>query len=268
MKGRGAVIIMLFLAKTAAVEAQESYGTINLSQPDSISCGSVNRGSLSDAAELPINGRGYLIPKPWIRRGRRFGTKEMIHLIQRSAAYVDNLLPGGNLGVADISAEKGGAIGLHKSHQSGRDVDLIFYALDTKGHPFKPDSYMAYYGPHGQSIHAKAPHFSTTIRRRYFDLPRNWALVRALITDHSTEVSHIFVSAQVRGWLLQYAKSRRESKTLIRKANRILRPDKLKNLHNDHFHVRITCSKNDIALGQCTNGYRPIASNGRCPSNF
>jgi penicillin-insensitive murein endopeptidase len=242
---------------------------------DSVSCGAVNRGALHGAALLPQVGVGYLTPEPWWSRGRRYGTVELVSLIVRVAATVDEQHPGGLLGVADLSAESGGKIPGHRSHQSGRDVDLVFYALDPAGSPFPPDQHMAYYARSGIGYYAHAPSFTRDIAERYFDLARNWALVRALLTDSESEVEHIFVSSRVRRWLLDYAQQLGEPDHLVMRAARVLRKPSGVDGHNDHMHVRVRCSADDEALGNCRNATSRRSRRSRhwrsmtaCPAPF
>lgn len=220
---------------------------------DSVSCGAANRGALYDAVLLPREGAGYVTPEPWWSRGRRYGTEELVGLIARAAARVAAEHPGGLLGVADLSAENGGAIAGHRSHQSGRDADLVFYALDPAGKPFSPDQHMAYYTRSGMGRWARAPSFTRDIAERYFDLARNWALVRAMLTDAEADVEHIFVSARVRRWLLGYARQIGEPEELVNRAARVLRHPRGVDGHNDHMHVRVRCSADDEELGRCRN---------------
>jgi penicillin-insensitive murein DD-endopeptidase len=238
----------------AVAAPRESLGDMPAGAwPDSTSCGAANRGALHGAVLLPRAGAGYVTPEPWWSRGRRYGTAELVGLIMRSAATVEQHHPGGLLGVADLSTETGGVLTGHRSHQSGRDVDLVFYALDPAGSPFSPDQHMAYYGQSGVGQYARAPSFSREIAERYFDLARNWALIRALLTDAESEVEHIFVSSRVRQWLLDYAQQIGEPEDLVMRAARVLRKPKGVDGHNDHMHVRVRCSQDDEARGDCRN---------------
>ena len=237
---------------------------------DSLSCGSANRGALYLAAELARFGRGYTIPEPWWSRDRRFGTDELVDVIKRAAASVADTHPGATLGVADLSRAQGGAISGHRSHQSGRDADLIFYALDAQGQPFQPDNHMAFYSRSGRAYYAKAPKYDRTITERYFDLPRNWALVKALMTDDRARVEHMFVSSRIRRWLLRYAETIEEDPALIKRASRILKRPTSTGGHNDHMHIRVSCTEDDISQGRCKNsverGRRKFYSRVRCPT--
>jgi len=220
-------------------------------QPDSVSCGSTNRGALYDAAMLPTRGHGFVMAEPWRSRGTRFGTVELVQLIEQSSAEVATLFKGSQLSVADMSHEQGGPLKMHRSHQSGRDVDLIYYAMDADGEPFYPDSHMAYYTREGQATHAKSPRRVENIPVRYFDLKRNWALVRSMMRNPDVHVAHIFVSPRVKRWLLTYAAHISEDKETIKRATKVLHAPRDVKGHNDHMHVRIGCAEEDIEAGRC-----------------
>jgi penicillin-insensitive murein DD-endopeptidase len=182
--------------------------------------------------------------------------------VQRSSKAVADEYEGSQLSVADMSAETGGPILMHRSHQNGRDVDLVYYAMDAEGAPFSPDSHMAYYNSQGLANYAKSPMFIKNIKERYFDLKRNWALVRAMILDPEVTVEHIFVSNRVKRWLLRYAKEAGEEQALIKKASLVMHaPRKVKG-HNDHMHVRIACPADDIAAGRCRSQSAPRPKRG------
>jgi len=181
--------------------------------------------------------------------------------------------PQSQLGVADLSNKHGGALASHHSHQNGRDVDLIYYALDANSQPFAPDEHMAFYNAIGKATYATAPAFVKGIPERYFDLARNWALVKAMLNNPSAKVEYIFVSPRVRYWLLRYAHQMHEDKTLIHKAQLRLHAPRKSKGHNDHMHVRIACSHEDIEKGRCKKDSAPKPRSGmrwhrkvRCPA--
>lgn len=229
---------------------------------DSVSCGSTNRGALSDAVAMPVEGPGYVMAEPWRSRGTRYGTRELVSLVQRSSAAVAELHEGSKLSVADMSLESGGPIAMHRSHQNGRDVDLVYYAMDAAGAPYYPDSHMAYFTRQGLANYAQSPQFIKNIPERYFDLERNWALVREMVSDADVKVEHIFVSARVERWLIAYAKEAGEDEVLIKKAARILHAPRQVKGHNDHMHVRIACPADDIAQGRCRDASAPRPKHG------
>ncbi len=216
-----------------------------------MSCGAANRGALAAAVLLPPEGEGYVVPEPWRSRGLSFGTQELVGVVSRAAARVAKHHPGAVLGVADLSAETGGALPGHRSHQSGRDVDLIYYAVDEQGEPMEPDEHMPYYTRARTAYYAQAPVWSRSIERRYFDVARNWALVKALLDDEYAQVDRIFVSARVERWLISHAIDIGEDEALVMRARLVLHSPRHAKSHNDHMHVRVACSETDRNLGRC-----------------
>lgn len=217
----------------------------------SVSCGAVNRGALFGGLALPVRGPHHVVPEPWASRNHHYGTAELVGLIQRAAAAVDKAHPGGVLGVADLSAPQGGHALGHRSHQSGRDADVLFYARDAQGAPFAPDGHMPVYTGSGLAYYAYAPEWKVGIPKRYFDTPRNWALVKALLTDKHVEVERIFVGARIEYWLLRHAIRTGEPALLVKRARALLQQPPGVGRHNDHLHLRIACTADDVAAGRC-----------------
>jgi penicillin-insensitive murein endopeptidase len=224
---------------------------------DSISCGAANRGALANSRALRDRGDGFVIPEPWRARDRRYGTRELVGLIERAAAAVAAEHPGSVLGVADLSRRDGGAATGHRSHQSGRDVDLLFYAVDAAGAPLVPDEHMPYYTRARRAYYARSPTFTRDIGERFFDAARTWTLVKAMIADPVVQVERIFVSPRIERWLIEHARARGEDPALVERAQRILHRPGRGESHNDHMHVRIGCSADDIAHGRCSSDPAP-----------
>jgi len=89
-------------------------------------------GMLRMGSRLP-DGDGYVIRRP----ARAFGTRETIEIVHRVVTEVLEAFPDTHvLALGDISAEHGGAITEHHSHQSGRDADIgLFYIEKPAGYP-------------------------------------------------------------------------------------------------------------------------------------
>ncbi len=239
---------------------------------DSVSCGSANRGALADPAHLEPQGPGYVVPPTWQKRDASYGTDELVGLIQRAAAAVEHQYPGSVLGVADLSKEAGGAAAGHRSHQSGRDVDLLYYARDENDQPFPPDDLMPVYRHSGKATYSEAPTWQKNIPVRFFDLARNWALVAAVLADPDAVVTHIFVARRIKRWLLDYAAASHADPELIEKAKLVLSSPKNARAHTDHMHLRIACPRGDISRGRCRTDNAPPRRKGgswhvrlRCP---
>jgi penicillin-insensitive murein endopeptidase len=244
------LLLAILLAPSSSVAEEQEPA-----ESDSVSCGRVNRGGLAAAATLELEGPGYLIPEPWRTRGLRYGTQELVGLIRRAAAAVEREHPGARLGVADLSRRRGGSAAQHRSHQSGRDVDLIYFALDGSGQPVAPGGCMPSYRPDRTASCCYSPKKDVAPRR--FDVARNWALVKAMLTDEHARVRVIFMSLGVRNWLLEHAARLGEPRALIRRAEDILMRPPGARAHTDHMHVRIACTLDDRRRGRCKNDPDP-----------
>jgi penicillin-insensitive murein DD-endopeptidase len=225
--------------------------------PESLSCGAANRGALAGARPLPDAGFGYVTPEPWRARGLRYGTDELIGLLERAASRVAREHGGALLAVADLSAEQGGPVPRHASHQSGRDADLIYYAIDAAGDPFQPDHHMPMFGPDGRALSADSPVPAPRIAERFFDLRRNWSLAVALVSDPEVQVTRIFVSTRVRDWLLAYGRAAGAPLDAYEAVQAVLYTARDAASHQDHLHVRIACSAEDVEAGRCTDATAP-----------
>jgi penicillin-insensitive murein endopeptidase len=180
---------------------------------------------------LPRHGDGYLIPDTWAERGLRYGTPELVGLVERSARAVADDDPGATLYVADMSLKSGAWTQWHRSHRNGCDVDLIFFAVDDDGDPSPVPSAMAPFDDDGLAWRDG--------RRLHFDTERNWRLVKALLTDPEARVVRIFIATPLRARLLDFAVETREDPALVALAGEVLGQPGDSEPHNDHMHVRI-----------------------------
>jgi penicillin-insensitive murein endopeptidase len=142
--------------------------------------------------------------------------------------------------IADLSQNAGGAAHLfHKSHQTGRDVDILYYVRDALGNAFEPDAMHVF----NRKLVAVDGSGIT------LDVPRTWALVRELLTAREAYVQYIFMYAPIAEKLIDYAKAHDESETVIARAMKTLKQPGDSAPHNDHLHVRIYCPENDRVYG-------------------
>ena len=139
-----------------------------------LSIGSPNAGMLFNPRPMP---EGTL----WkIRNAREtYGTTETIEYIITAIEQVEEQFPGSPpIVIGDISKPQGGRLNWHASHQAGRDADIGFY--------------------HRQEVDDLVQ-----ARKGNLDIPRTWALLRALITE--TDVDRIFVDRYVQRYLFDHA---------------------------------------------------------------
>jgi penicillin-insensitive murein endopeptidase len=219
-----------------------------LTDLSSVSTGRSNRGRIRHPAKLPLRGIGFRVSERWKERGFQFGVDELVAAVQRAGARVHAKDRRAVLGVADFSRNKGGSSRWHNSHHSGRDVDLLFYTTDGKGKPLAPPDEMitfddegkAYAGPRNKDGY-KDPAWAD----RRFDVRRNWELMEALLTDASIRVQWVFVSEGLEAMMLGWARRNGRPKAVIAHAAVVMNEPKDAPPHDNHFHIRIYCSRSD-----------------------
>ena len=229
-----------------------------LTDGTSVSVGSFAHGCLRHGARLPAKGEGYVIPPLWSVRNSNYATDELVEALAHVARRVRREYPGSQLGIGDLSQRGGGDSVLHRSHENGRDADLIYYAVDESGKPVAPADAMPRYpfgdlrarqpGPqeHGVVYGAFSP--------RVFDVRRNWALVRALLEEPRIEIQYLFIHEPLKQRLLEYARDQDEDPALLERADALLHQPGDSLPHDDHLHVRIFCSQDDRAYGCSDRG--------------
>ncbi|HEU5056306.1 MAG TPA: penicillin-insensitive murein endopeptidase [Kofleriaceae bacterium] len=228
------------LALTVAVGCA---GTGLIDDGTSLSFGPPNDGALIQPAALPVGGEGYQMPPTWAKRGLHFGTSELVAMVVHLGRDLKKRGVGRALAVGDLSRESGGPSAWHRSHQTGRDVDLIFFARDAAGTPIAADA-MRRFGPDGASI-ADKPGDPVI----YFDVAANWMLVRGLIDNRIADVQWIFISEDLKQLLIDHAIARGEPPAVIAAAAVLLHQPSRSLPHDDHMHVRVYCSPADVAFG-------------------
>jgi penicillin-insensitive murein endopeptidase len=213
--------------KRTVAEEPAKLGSISLGAP---SAGLLLNGV--QATESP-----YLKP---VSPSGAYGTQETLDYLTGAIKRVHAEFPGTlPLSLGDISAKKGGRLKPHISHQSGRDVDISFY--------YRNDTQWYRRG-----------------NASNLDLARNWAFVRALVTE--TDVEMILVDHSIQALLRDYARSIGEDATWLEGlflGGAGLRPI-LRHApgHATHFHIRFF---NPIAQETARRAYRHLVSHGLVP---
>jgi len=250
MRARALLVLLVAVGAGCAARGLPGDGS-------SISVGNINAGILRRGRPLLGKGEGYVMPPLWDARGNRYGTDEMVLAIQRAARRVRREYPGGTLGVGDLSPRGGGESQFHRSHENGRDADLIFYAVDERDRPATPVSAMPRYNVADLRAYAPNPtpgvNFSSFSPRR-FDVRRNWALVRALLQDPYAEIQYLFCHEALKQRLLDHARAIGEDLDLVERAQEILHQPGDSLPHDDHLHVRLFCASDDRAYGCLDRG--------------
>ncbi|RLB60758.1 MAG: hypothetical protein DRI90_12940, partial [Deltaproteobacteria bacterium] len=193
---------------------------------------------------LPLNGKGYVF-NPLRDPQRRHGTVELLQVLIRAAAAVDELLPGNRLTINDISLPGGGTISGHASHRNGRDVDTQFYLIDHRGRPFPGKAIPI--EPDGTGVDYQDLSIGDDDLPVKLDVPRTWAFVAALLSDSAAHINRIYVVEHVRTLLIAHAERITAPAAVIRRFGHVACQPKFP--HDDHFHIRFYCAPDDIAAG-------------------
>jgi penicillin-insensitive murein endopeptidase len=229
---------------TAADSGKAASAVLALDESVSTSQGGPSTGHVLGAVAIPDSGPGFFhnTKRP---REARFGTVELVQAIVRAAAVVERDLPGSSLTVNDLGLEAGGPIRQHGSHQAGRDADILFYMLDAHGRPVPAVGVPI--DPQGKGIDFNDLSVPGDDVPEQLDTKRTWHFVAALLEGAGDAVQRIFLVEHVRSMLLAEAKRVHAPKAIIQRFDDVTCQPEAP--HDDHMHVRLYCTPQDIALG-------------------
>ena len=217
--------------KRVAITSRRQQRFVLRGPAEGQSLGACWLGGLRDATKL-AESDGWYIRRPY----RAFGTSTTVEHVERILADITDRFPDiHDIAVGDISAETGGRISEHSSHQSGRDIDigLIFTQ--------KPDAY---------------PHSFVVGDANNLDLEATFVLVEefAKTSEYSAGVQMIFLDFDLQGLLYQWALDNGETPEYL--ATLFQYPHgrgasaglvRHEPHHADHLHVRFRCPLGDTA---------------------
>ncbi|MBT9560716.1 MAG: penicillin-insensitive murein endopeptidase [Myxococcales bacterium] len=188
---------------------------------DSISesYGPPNAGGIRNAVPMPKTGTGFRCTgrNPW-------GTDETVTFLQLAAYLVHVSHPDGpDVLIGDISAEEGGRLRPHKSHQTGRDADVGLYAASGKT--------LKSFG---------------SLPPRELDVIRTWTFFEVLLRTGA--VRYLFIDRRLHAALESEAASRGLTDEALDKLFESRGGDVIKHVpgHDDHLHVRFRCPLDDV----------------------
>jgi len=228
---------------SAAGGASEAEG-IDWSAFDSTSVRNPNDGSLRGGVPLPLRAPGVRF-NPARDPNARYGTLEMVRGLVDAGARVERELGGLPVTINDLSYELGGPIPHHRSHQSGRDVDVLFYQIGPGGDPI--ESVGAFFDPSGSGVDFRDLADPSDDVALKLDIPRTWLFLQALIEDGRAQLQQIFIAEHLRTLFLDYARGHDvPAATIARFSQMSCQPSYP---HDDHFHFRFFCAPDDIPEG-------------------
>lgn len=211
--------------------------------PRPVSLGAPHDGALRHARRFPARAAG-LRSNP--RRPNAAGdhaTKETIGAVLRAAAAVDRRLPGSTLLVNDASLPGGGPIPHHGSHQNGRDVDVLFFLLDSDGAPFPSKGIPLDRRGRGfdfGDLEDPADDVPVTL-----DVARTWAFLEALAREPLLQ--RVFVAEHLRALLVRHGRGAGTDPEVLARVEAVTcQPG---TPHDDHLHLRFFCTAEDVDAG-------------------
>jgi hypothetical protein len=216
-------------ARISTIRERDHIETRELARGQSI--GVPWEGRLQHASQLPP-GEGYHIRRP----ARSFGTEITVELIERAIGETLEAFPDQHvLAIGDISAEPGGKITEHHSHQSGRDADIgLFYKEQPAGYP-------------AAFIHADEDNLDCAATFKLLE-----RFLASANEDGGAQV--IFLDFDVQGilydWAREHGVSERRLERIFQYAHGRGSPEGMvrhEPNHDNHMHVRFKCPSEDSA---------------------
>jgi penicillin-insensitive murein endopeptidase len=232
------------VARAPAAASAASEPQIDWSELDSSSLRNPNDGSLVGGVALPLRAPGLRF-NPARDSAARYGTVEVVRALLEAAARVDRELGGLPVTINDLSLEAGGPIAHHRSHQSGRDVDALFYQLGPDGEPI--ESVGAFFDPSGQGVDFRDLANPDDDIPLTLDVARTWLFLQGLIESEHAQLQSVLVAEHLRALLLDHARRVDVPAETIQRFEALTCQPTYP--HDDHFHFRFFCTADDIAKG-------------------
>jgi murein endopeptidase len=143
----------------------------------SMSLGKPNGGAIVNSMPFPEGERWEIVVPQ-----RAYGTSESIAYLISAIDKVNDAFPETHkISIGHLSKPQGGPVYPHRSHQSGRDVDIGYYYVPELAEWYRPAT------------------------KDTLDRERTWALIRTFLVD--TDVEMIFIDLRVQRLILEHALS-------------------------------------------------------------
>lgn len=203
--------------------AKELFGAAKLpTQSASAPIGSYASGCMAGAVALPIDGPTWQAMR--LSRNRRWGSPELISLLERFSKDAAALGWGSGILVGDISQPRGGPMLFgHASHQIGLDADIWFTPKPAQR--LSPEQ------------REEMPFISMLDKSKFLTVdPRRWSDTHAQVVMQAAsypQVERVFVNPAIKKKLCDTWRGDRSNFGKVRPIYG----------HDEHFHIRIGCPK-------------------------
>lgn len=207
--------------------------------PGTVSWGTTSDGGLAGGARLPWESEAHFVLPEHRDRDTHYGTEELVQVVLDAARAYQAAYPGERIGVGNMSHAHGGDIRWSRSHNSGRDVDLAFPFVDEDGEPVAVTT-LIHVNRYGRARDGSG---------WTMDFERAWRMVEGLLTSDDGHVQWIFVYAPLKFRILEAGEELGADPEVLEMARSVLHQPGDSAPHNDHFHVRLFCSRDDVLEG-------------------
>jgi hypothetical protein len=182
------------------------------------------RGGLRSGVNLDSNGDGHGCG--WALSSKRvhtFGTRETVADVSDCLCrYRSQFADGPDISVGDLSRRGGGRLAGHRSHRSGRDIDLGYITDPPQTEGF----------------------FNTRANSRNLDAEKQWWLLKCFLDKKSLE--YVFMNWGPISAVRKVVESRPEDAFYLRYFPGGEEPVIMNDpSHRSHMHVRFQCARDD-----------------------
>lgn len=227
----------------AVVEQPRPFPFLADEDPNS----TVSIGTTSDG--VMVNGR-WIAPSTTVdilpvqfARDLAYGTDELVAAIRSAAQHVAEKHPGAILYLGNVAQRWGGDIQWSVSHNNGRDADLAFYSRDPFGWQRRPPN-LLHFGPDLRSVEFSGFH--------RFDAELNADLVVGLFDHAGSQIQYMFMARFLELPVVDVLRRRGMDREALIKIQEVLYEPRGSAIHDDHLHIRIYCTADDLC-GGCEN---------------
>ncbi len=163
-------------------------------------------------------------------RNRHFATYEMAEMISRLGQTLNEIYSH-KLYLGNISAQNGGKLKPHLSHQIGVDADIAYPT--TKENVKFP-----------VVVQMSTRHFDPSS----FSVGKTYELLKFAFSQRDIKIDRVFIDRTIKKSLCDYAKSQNEFSSKDKNVvNTLFNSIDHVEGHGDHFHIRLKCSAYDPA---------------------
>jgi penicillin-insensitive murein endopeptidase len=171
------------------------------------------------------------------KRGKSFTTTEMLGELNKLSDVIKRMYPAAErLQVGDLSAQNGGKIHRHVSHQNGLDADIVYLRHNGYEQPSSAPEWEEYFVKSGKPT-------------GNFHKVRNWFMFDYLV--HNTDVNRIFVDKAIKSYYCKEKLNKKKySADQIKRNIKVLKHMRPAKYHITHLHLRLKCPAGD---NRCKN---------------